>query len=121
MSETSTKRSPHRNIERYVCPPFFSARIKSDAATDENATIENLSLRGLSARTSAAFTEGAQAEVEVRSTYVAPVKVYARVRWVTPPECEGSSHVVGFSIHRIRFTDWFRFMKLIAQVRKELW
>jgi hypothetical protein len=121
MSETSTKRSPHRNIERYVCPPFFSARIQSGATIDENASIENLSLRGLSARTSAAFSEGSKVEIQLKSSYVAPVKVYACVRWVTPPECEGSSHVVGFSIHKIRFTDWFRFMKLIAQVRKELW
>ncbi len=121
MSETSTKKGAHRNIERYACPPFFSARITSGETVDENATVENLSLRGLSVRTSSQFAEGSAAEVELKSNYVAPVKVYARVRWVAQPECEGSSHAVGFLIQKIRFTDCFRFMKLIAQVKKELW
>lgn len=83
--------------------------------------MENLSLRGLSARTSRSFERGSVAEVELRSKYVAPVKIQARVKWVTPPECEGASHVVGFSIIRVRIADWFRFMKLIAQVKKEVW
>ncbi len=121
MAESEVKRSPHRNADRYQCPPFFSARITSGGKVEERATVENLSLRGLSVRTSCEFECGSVAEIELRSNYVAPVRVYARVRWVKPAECEGSSHLVGFSIHKIPILDWFRFMKLIAQLKKELW
>ena len=83
--------------------------------------MEDLNLRGLSVRTSCSFEPGSKVEIELRSKYVAPVKVSALVRWVQPPESEGSSHAVGFLIRKIRIVDWFKFMKLVAQVRKEIW
>jgi len=121
MAKPEIKGSAHRNLNRYQCPPFFSARISSGGKVEEHATVENLSLRGLSARTSCEFEKDSIAEIELRSSYVSPVKVHARVKWVTPAECEGSSHLIGFSIHKVRIVDWFRFMKLIAQLKKELW
>ena len=83
--------------------------------------MENLNLRGLSATTSCNFEVGSKAEIELRSNYVAPVKVSALVRWVEPSEREDSSHAVGFLIRKIRIIDWFKFMKLVAQIRKETW
>lgn len=121
MAEPEVKKSPHRNLDRYQCPPFFSARVVSGGKVEERATIENLSLHGLSLRTSCEFERDSIAEIVLRSSYVNPVKVHARVRWIMPPECEGSSHLVGFSIYKIRIVDWFRFTKLVAQLKKELW
>ncbi len=108
-------------MDRYQCPPFFSARIVSGERVEEHATVENVSLHGLNLRTSCEFEHDSIAEIELRSTYIAPVKVHARVRWVAPAECEGSSHLIGFSIYKIRIVDWFRFTKLVAQLKKELW
>ncbi len=121
MAESEVKRSSHRSSDRYQCPPFFSARVDSGGKVEERATIANLSLRGLSLRTSCEFERDSIAEIELRSSYVAPVKVHARVRWIVPAECEGSSHLIGFSVYKIRIVDWFRFMKLMAQLKKELW
>ena len=81
--------------------------------------IENISLRGLSARTSCTFEAGEIAEVELRSEHAMPVRLNARVRWTMPPEQEGSSHVVGFSIRRVHIVDWFKFMRVMAQIKKE--
>ena len=121
MSGSGTKKGSHRGVERYQCPPFFSARISSRGRVDENALVENLSLRGLSAKTSCDFEQGGSVEIELRSKYAAPVTIRARVRWVTPPESEGSPYSVGFSIYKIRIFDWLRFMRIIAQIKKEVW
>jgi hypothetical protein len=121
MAEPVAKKSFHRTCDRYQCPPFFSARITSGEKIDERATVENLSLRGMSVRTSCEFERNSAVEIELRSSYVAPVKIHARVRWIIPPECEGSSHVVGFSIQRVRIMDWLKFMRLITRLKKELW
>lgn len=121
MPKSTAGKKAHRSAERYQCPPFFAARITGREATEERATIEDLSLRGLCARTSCEFEQGSTVEIELISSYVAPVKVYARVKWTSPPECEGASHLVGFAIQRVRIVDWFRFMKLIAQLKREVW
>ena len=122
MPETAAKKkTAHRKLDRYPCPPFFTARICSGETVEERASVENLSLRGLSVKTSCRFEEGGVAEVELGSNYVAPFKIQARVKWVASPESEGSPHVVGFSITRVRILDWLRFMRLISQLKKELW
>ena len=88
---------------------------------EERATVDNLNLRGLMVRTSCKFEVGSKAEIELRSKYVGPVKVSALVRWVKPGEHEDSSYAVGFLIRKVRVIDWFKFMKLVAQIRKEIW
>jgi len=121
MGKSTAKNRSHRNVERCQCPPFFSARIISGETVEEKATVENLSLRGLCARTSCAFEKDSIAEIELKSTYTAPVKMRARVRWVQPVEGEESSHIVGFSIQRVHIFDWFKFMKIVSQIKKEVW
>ena len=122
MAEPHSEKQPsHRNLDRYPCPPFFSACIRSGETVEECAHVENLSLRGLSARTSCAFDVGSKAEIELRSKYLAPVRVSALVRWVRPSESEDSPHAVGFLIRRVRIIDWFKFMRLVAQIKKEIW
>ena len=122
MAQSPTKKErSHRTLERYQCPPFFSAHITSGEIVEERAVVEDMNLRGLSARTSCDFEVGSRAEIELRSRYVAPVKISALVRWVKPQECEESSYVVGFLIRKVRIMDWFKFMKLVAQVKKEIW
>ncbi len=83
--------------------------------------MENLGLRGLSVRTSCDFEQGDRVEVELKSKYAAPVNMRARVKWVTPLECEEASYAIGLSIYKIRIFDWFRFMRIIAQIKKEVW
>ena len=121
MSKTTTKKASHRNGERYYCPPFFSVRIDCGGRLEEKAAVEDLSLRGLKVRTSEGFEKGADADIELKSTYAAPVRIRARVAWVAPSEDEQYSHVVGFSISKIRIVDWFRFMRIISQIKKEVW
>lgn len=121
MGKPTAKSRSHRNVERRQCPPFFSARIISGETVEEKATVEDLSLRGLCAKTSCTFEKDSIVEIELKSTYAAPVKIRARVRWVQPAEDEGSSHTVGFSIQRVRIFDWFKFMKIISQIKKEVW
>ncbi|RJP74605.1 MAG: hypothetical protein C4532_01965 [Candidatus Abyssobacteria bacterium SURF_17] len=121
MPESTARKKAHRSAERYHCPPFFVARITGGGKIEERATVEDLSLCGLCARTSCEFEQGSAVEIELISSYVAPVRVCARVRWVSPPQCEGSHHLVGFTIQRVRIVDWFRFMKLIAQLKREVW
>ena len=119
VSEASAKKASHRNEERYNCPPSFSARISCGGKIEEKAIIEDMSIRGLKAVTSRGFEVGAKADIELRSTYAAPVRVRARVAWVGPSE-EGS-HSVGFSISKVRIVDWFKFMRIISQIKKEVW
>jgi hypothetical protein len=121
MPESTAKKRSHRGAERYECPPFFSARISSGGKVEENAAVENLSLRGLRVRASRSFVEGSSAEIELRSKYAAPIKIRARVTWVKPPKNEGPTHIVGFSISKVRIVDWFRFMRIISQIKKEVW
>ncbi len=121
MSETTAKKGRHRNSERYHCPPFFSARISCDGGLEESGAIEDLSLKGLKVKTGRGFDEGSDAEIELKSEYTTAVRIRARVMWVIAAEDAEFSHIVGFSITRIRIRDWFRFMKIIAQIRKEVW
>ncbi len=121
MPKTTAKKMSHRDSERYNCPPFFSARIDCGGKLDEKALVEDLSLRGLKARTTESFEEGAAADIELTSTYSAPVRIRARVAWIGPPDDEQSSRVVGFSISKVRIFDWFRFMRIISQIKKEVW
>ena len=121
MAESTAKKGPHRNSERYYCPPFFSARISCGDMLEESAVVEDLSLRGLKAKTTCGFEKDDNADIELKSEYAAPVRIRARVVWVNPAEDEESSHLVGFSITKIRIRDWFRFMRIISQIKKEVW
>jgi hypothetical protein len=121
MAELGADKQAHRQLDRYRCPSFFTARVSGDGKVDENARVEDVSMRGLRARTSCEFRSGSAVEVELKSEYVGPVKVYARVKWTAPSECEGVSRVVGFSIQKVRIVDMFKFMKLISQIKRELW
>jgi hypothetical protein len=121
MPKTTAKKASHRDSERYNCPPFFSARIDCGGAVDEKALVEDLSLRGLKARTTESFEVGATADIELTSTYTSPVTIRGRVAWVAPPDDEQPTRVVGFSISKVRIFDWFRFMRIIAQIKKEVW
>ena len=121
MSKSGDKKETHRKHERYECPPFFSACIMCGGKIEERAIVENLSLRGLSARSSCDFEEGADAEIDLRSSYTAPLRIHARVIWVTPPKGEGEPYCIGFSISRIRIFDWFKYMRLVKQIRRESW
>jgi len=121
MSETTVKKGCHRNSERYHCPSFFSARISCDGSLEESGAIADLSLKGLKVKTGRSFDEGSNAEIELKSEYTKAVRIRARVMWVITAEDAEFSHIVGFSITRIRVRDWFRFMKIIAQIRKEVW
>jgi hypothetical protein len=121
MGKPTAKSRSHRTVERRQCPPFFSARIISGETVEEKAIVEDLSLRGLCARTSCAFEKDSIAEIELKSTYTVPVRMRARVRWIQPAEGEESLHTVGFSIHRVRIFDWFKFMKIVSQIKKEVW
>ena len=122
MPKTTEKQRPHRDSERYNCPPFFSVRIDCGGKVDQKAPVEDLSLRGLKARTTESFEDGAVADIELTSAYAAPVRIRARVAWVGPlDDDECSSRVVGFSISKVRIFDWFRFMRIISQIKKEVW
>ena len=121
MSETTAKKTSHRNSERYNCPPFFSLRIKCSGKLEEKATVEDLSLRGLKARTTCDFKKGDTADVELTSSYTAPVKIHARIAWIEPVEDEQSSYRVGLSISKVRIVDWFKFLRIISQIKKEVW
>ncbi len=121
MSGATRKKGPHRNSERYNCPTFFSVRISCGEQHEEGAAVEDLSLRGLKARTSRSFDEGSVADIELKSEYAAPVRIRARVMWVKSAEEEESSHLVGFSITKIRIKDWFKFMRIVSRIKKEVW
>ncbi len=111
----------HRTTERYYCPPFFSAHISGGGKVEEKASVEDLSLRGMKAKTSCDFEKDCAVSVMLISNYSAPIKFHARVRWSLPPEHEDSSHLVGFQITKIRIIDWLRFIRIIAQIKKEVW
>lgn len=122
MSESLKKKDrEHRNRERYYCPPFFSAHISSGEKVEERASIEDLNLLGLKARTMCDFEKGTNVKIMLVSNYMAPIRIYGRVKWTLLPENEGASHVVGFSITKVRIFDWFRFIKVMAQIKKEVW
>ena len=121
MPESLAEKGSHRSTARYQCPPFFSARISDGDTVDERAEVDNLSLRGLCARTSCDFDEGTNVQIELRSKYSAPVRFRGRVRWVKPSEEEGSSHIIGITITRVRIFDWFRFLRIISQIKREVW
>jgi hypothetical protein len=119
--EVVSKTGTHRTTERYRCPPFFAARVSGGGNVEENACIVDLSLRGLSARTCCAFEVGERTEVELTKTYASPVKVHASVKWVRSEEHEGFTHLVGFSISKVHVIDWFKFMRLVARMKREVW
>ncbi len=122
MPKTTAKKASHRDSERYNCPPFFSVRIHCDGKVDSKALVEDLSLRGLKARTTESFEDGSAADIELTSAYAAPVRIRARVAWNGPlNDDESPSRVVGFSISKVRIFDWFRFMRIISQIKKEVW
>jgi hypothetical protein len=121
MPRPEPRADSHRTAERHRCPPFFSARISSGGVIEENAGVEDLNLRGLSASTSCIFEKGCIAEIELKSTYSAPVKIRARVTWVKPAESAESRNLIGFSVSKIRIFDWFRLARIVAQIRKEVW
>lgn len=121
MSETAANKTSHRNSERYSCPPFFSVRIKCGDRIEDKAAVEDLSLRGLKARTSSSFERDAVAEIELKSSYTAPVKIHARVAWVETSGDKDAPHIVGFSITKVRIVDWFRFVRVISRIKKEVW
>ena len=83
--------------------------------------VEDLSLRGMKARTSCDFEEGCDVRVRLESNYAAPLTVYGRVKWTILPEDEGAWYVVGVSITKVRVIDWFKFIKVVAQIKKEVW
>ena len=114
-------KGPHRNSERYQCPPFFSARISAGGSVEDDAKVENLGLRGLCARTSCNLKKGSTADIELKTKYVGPIRIRARVRWILPAQGEGSSRVVGLSIHKVRLLDWLRFLRVLSQLKKEVW
>ena len=118
MEEKTRK---HRATERYYCPPFFSAYISAGGEEEERAAIEDLSLRGLKARTSCDFEKGCTVRVKLVSSYAAPVTIHGRVKWTIPPETEGESHIIGVSITKVRIIDWFKFIRVVAQIKREVW
>jgi len=83
--------------------------------------VEDLSLKGLKARTSCDFRKGAIADIILTSSYTAPIKIRARVTWIEPVEDEQVSYLVGFSISKVRIVDVFKFLRLISQIKKEVW
>jgi hypothetical protein len=122
MPESLKKKDrEHRGGERYYCPPFFSANISGEDRIEERAAIEDLNLRGLKVRTVSNFEKGTNVRITLVSNYMAPIKIHGRVKWTLLPEDEGASHVVGFSITKVRIVDWFRFLKVIGQIKKEVW
>jgi hypothetical protein len=121
MSETAADKTSRRNSERYNCPSFFYIRIKSGGKLEEQAMVEDLSLRGLKVRTSCNFEEGAAADIELKTSYTAPVKIRGRMAWIAACEDEQASHIVGLSITKVRIVDWFRFIRMISQIKKEMW
>jgi hypothetical protein len=121
MSETEAKKTSHRNSERYNCPSFFFVRIRCDGKPEERATVEDMSLRGLKARTTCDFEKGAAADIKLISSYTAPVKIRARIAWIEPLAEEQSSYMVGFSISKVRIVDWFKFLRIVSQIKKEVW
>jgi len=120
MKDVSSEKT-HRSLNRYHCPPFFEARICCAALVEEQAKVENLSARGLSVRSCCDFSPGSNVEIELKSNYMDPVKLHARVRWVAPLEESGSARLIGFSIRKVGFIEWFRYMKILAHLKKELW
>jgi hypothetical protein len=123
MPESTEKEvRQHRTTERYYCPPFFSAYIREGGAEDEEvAGVEDLSLRGMKVRTSRDFEKGCDVRIKLVSNYTTPVTIFGRVRWTMPQETETASHVVGIAITKVRIIDWFKFIRLIAQIKKEVW
>lgn len=121
MSEAPAKRDGHRNTERFNCPPFFTARISSGSKVEERASVEDLNLSGFKAKTSCAFDEGDKVDVELITTYAPRVKIRARVRWATPPGDDGEAGEIGLSITRVRIIDWFKFVRIVSQIKKEVW
>ena len=111
----------HRMMERYYCPPFFSADISGADHSEERVVIEDLSLRGMKARTTTGFEKGCDVKIKLVSNYSAPVQIHARVKWMIPPEDEGSTYLIGFLITKVRIVDWLRFLKIIGQIKKEVW
>lgn len=121
MSKSTIENRSHRTGERYQCPPFFSARITCGEKIEEKAAVVDLSLRGLRAKTSCVFEKDSIAEIELRSTYSAPVRMRACVKWIQPSQDEESSYNIGFCIQRVRIFDWFKFRKIISQIKREIW
>ncbi|GAB4351134.1 MAG: hypothetical protein Kow0099_35070 [Candidatus Abyssubacteria bacterium] len=121
MTEPDAAKQAHRQLERYGCPSFFYARLSDGGAVDENARVEDVSMKGLRVTTSCDFQPGTAVEVELKTEYVGPVKLYARVKWCGPSECEGPPLRLGLSIQKVRILDMFKFMKLISQIKRELW
>lgn len=121
MGNSNSKKTAHRNAERHHCPPFFEARICCAAAVEERAKVENVSVRGLSARTCCEFVPGSEVDIELKSGYGAPVRLSAQVRWVKALSETDSIRLIGFSIRRIGVIEWFRYMRLLSQLKKELW
>jgi len=120
MKESEAKRT-HRDINRYHCPPFFEARVCGATLIEEQAKVEDISIRGLSIRTCCEFSPGSDVEIELKSNYLHPVKLQARVRWVAPVEGSGSSRLVGCSIRKVGVIEWFRYMRVLSHLKKELW
>jgi hypothetical protein len=121
VNDPDAKVTAHRSLDRYRCPPSFRARICSATIVEEEAKVENMSARGLSIRTCCEFVPGSNVEIELKSGYAAPVKLHARVRWVSPQEKNESARLVGFSIRKVGVIEWFRYRKVLAQLKKELW
>lgn len=121
MPDATTKKASHRNTERYECPPFFSARICCGGNVDEQAAVEDLGLRGLRVNTSQNFEAGARADIELKSEYASPIRIRGRVTWFNPSQDEDCPHAAGFSISRVGMLDWFKLLRLIARIKKEVW
>jgi hypothetical protein len=108
-------------MERYYCPPFFSAHLSSADHSEEQVVVEDLSLRGMKARTSCDFEKGCNVRIKLVTDYSAPVRIHGRVKWSVPPENEGSSYLIGLAITKVRIVDWLRFIKIIGQIKREVW
>jgi hypothetical protein len=121
MSDTAAEKKTNRNSERYNCPSFFFVRIRSDGKPEERAPVADLSLRGLKVVTTVDFEQGAAADIKLISSYTAPVKLRTRIAWIRSLEDEEASYMVGFSIFKIRIVDWFKFLRIVSQIKKELW
>jgi hypothetical protein len=122
MPELSHKQqSRHRTTERYYCPPFFQAYISVGEEEEKRGTIVDLGLCGMKVKTTQEFERGRSIKVKLVSKYAAPVRIRGRVRWARASDGEDSSYLIGLSITRIRIPDWFRFIRIVSQVRKEVW
>lgn len=83
--------------------------------------VEDLSFRGLKARTTCEYEKDTVADIKLVSSYAAPVKFRARIAWSVPLEDEQSTYRVGFAISKVRIVDWFKFLRIISQIKKEMW